>query len=36
MEVAGTGHMLFTEMRAKEPEAVPPLVDAIADTQRKP
>lgn len=33
--VPKAGHLLFTELRQRHPEAVPPLVDAIADGLRQ-
>ncbi len=36
IEVPNAGHLLFSELRERNPEAVPPLVDAMADALRSP
>jgi hypothetical protein len=36
IEVPNAGHLLFSELRERDPEAVPPLVDAMADALRNP
>ncbi len=35
IDVQDTGHMLFSELRERAPEKVPPLVDVIVDTLRQ-
>ncbi len=35
IEVPRVGHLLFSELREREPAQVPPLVDAMADTLRR-